>query len=115
MYLRADKEELIENNRQFSIANYGSRKNYYIKMAILQKQLVFDNSLLEMKPTACYFTDLQLCYSRQLSNAGSAVEELVGQNSAAMKLLELGKETSLQRMCAETSHLLSLIRLKRKG
>ena len=34
IHLRADKEELIENDRRFSKSNYGSRKNYSIETAI---------------------------------------------------------------------------------
>ena len=57
-----DREELIEGNDCFSIANYGSQKNYSIETAILQKRLIFYHSLLEIKPTVCDFTDLQSCY-----------------------------------------------------
>ena len=46
IHLRADKEELIENNPRFSSANYGSRKNYSIKTALLQKRLVFDKYII---------------------------------------------------------------------
>ena len=62
IHLRADKEELIENDRRFSKSNYGSRKNFSIEIALLQKRLIFDNSLIEMKPTIYTITDLQSYY-----------------------------------------------------
>ena len=86
MHLASNKEELIENNSRFSKANCGSRKNYSIETAILQKRLIFDNSLIEIKSSIYNFTDLKSCYDRQLANVGSIVEELVGRNRAAMKL-----------------------------
>jgi len=86
IHLASNKEELIEKDNRFSKANYGSRKNYSIETAILQKRLIFDNSLIEMKPSIYNFTDLKSCYDRQLANVGSIVEESVGRNRAAMKL-----------------------------
>ena len=86
IHFQAEQEELIENDSRFSSANYGSRKNYSIETALLQKRLVLDKSLIEMKPTIYNFTDLQSCYDRQLANVGSIVEESVVRNRAAMKL-----------------------------
>ena len=62
------------------------RKNYSIETAILQKRLIFDNSLITMKPTIYVITDLQSCYDKQLVNVGSIVEESVGRNRQVMKL-----------------------------
>ena len=59
---------------------------FSIETAILQKRLIFDNSLIESTPTIYNFTDLKSCYDRQLANVGSIVEESVGRNRAAMKL-----------------------------
>ena len=36
MHAGAEEEELIEGNERFLTMNYGSRKNYSIKTAILQ-------------------------------------------------------------------------------
>ena len=44
--LNTNSKELIEKDHCFSIANYGSRKNYVIEAAMLKKRLVFDNSLI---------------------------------------------------------------------
>lgn len=58
LYLNSEKEELIETDSCFSKANYGSRKNYSIKTALLEKRLIFDNSLITTKPTVYALTDL---------------------------------------------------------
>ena len=77
---------MIEDDPHFSKANYGSRKNFAITSAILQKRLIMDNSLISMKPTVYALTDLKSCYDRQLPNIGSIVEESVGRNRKEMIL-----------------------------
>ena len=86
IFLSTDIEELIERDERFSKSNFGSRKNYSIAIVILQKRLIFDNSLILMKHTIYTIMNLQSCYDRQLPNVGSIVEELVGCNRNAMKL-----------------------------
>ena len=76
IFLKAKDEELIEKDRRFAKANYGSRKNYSIETAILEKRLIMDRSMLSSKITACDLTDLQSCYDMQLANVGSIVESL---------------------------------------
>ena len=49
IFLNDRDEEIIETDERFSKANYGSRKNYSIKTAMLEKQLTFDNSLITNK------------------------------------------------------------------
>lgn len=75
IYLDDEIEEKIESDERFSKSNYGSRKNYSIETAILEKRLTFDNSLLSGKSTIYHLTDLQSCYDRQLANIGGIVEE----------------------------------------
>ena len=36
----------IERDKRISKCNYGSRLNYNIEIAILEKHLIFDNSIL---------------------------------------------------------------------
>ena len=84
--LNSKGQELIENDQRFSKANFGSRKNYSINTAILQKRLILDNSLLTTKHTIYTMTDLQSCYDRQLHNVGSIIEESTGRNRKAMIL-----------------------------
>ena len=81
------QEEIIESDNRFSKANYSSRKNFLIETAILEKRLTFDNSLLSTKLNVCALTDLQSCCDRQLANIGSVIEESVGHDRLAMKLI----------------------------
>ena len=75
--LSSKDEELIEYDKRFSTANYGSRRNYSIESVILEKRLIIDNSLNTLNYTIYNFTDLKLYYDRQLPNLGSIVEESV--------------------------------------
>jgi len=77
---------MIDTDDRFSSANYGLRKNFSIKTAILEKRLIFDTSLLSLKPTIYNLTDLKSCYNRQLLNIERIVEESVSRNRQAMKL-----------------------------
>ena len=77
MYLNALEEELIKGDKRFSKANYSSKKNFSIETAILEKQLILDNSLLSLEKTIYNLTDLKSCCDRQLLNIGSIVEESV--------------------------------------
>ena len=62
MFLSSDREEIIENNNRFSKANYGSRRNYSIEIAILEKWLIFDYSMLTIKKTIYNLMDLKSYY-----------------------------------------------------
>ena len=64
IFLNDGDEEKIETDKRFSKANYGSRKNYSIELAILEKRLIFDNSLLINKVNVYAMTDLESCYDR---------------------------------------------------
>ena len=84
MFLFADGKELIEKDPRFSKANYRLRLNYSIKTALLEKRIIFDNSMLTMENTICTFTDLKVCYDRQLVNLGGIIEESVGRDQNIM-------------------------------
>jgi len=86
IFLDGSTNELIEKDPRFSKANYGSRKNFSIESAILEKRLILDHSLLSQKETIYNLTDLKACYDRQLSKIGSIVEESTGRNRKAMVL-----------------------------
>lgn len=49
MFLSAEETQTIENDDRFSKANYGSRRNYSVETATLEKRLVFDHSMMTMK------------------------------------------------------------------
>ena len=85
--LGGDAKELIEEDNRFSKANYGSRRNYSIESAILEKRLAIDNSLLSGQSMTHHMTDLKACYDRQLVEVGGIPEESVGRDRAAIKLI----------------------------
>ena len=87
MYLGDSEEEIIKKDSRFSKSNYGSRKNYSIESALLEKRLILDHSLLSYKVTIYCLTDLQSCYDRQLLNIGGIIEESSGRDRKAMKLI----------------------------
>ena len=64
IHLSSEDEELTENNSRVSHANFGSRKNYAMLTVMLQKWLMFDNSLMTIKYNACTLTDSQSYYDR---------------------------------------------------
>jgi hypothetical protein len=87
IFLREDLEELIEDDERFSKSNYGSRQNYSIESALLEKRIIFDNSMLSGNKTIYTITDLQSCYDRQLAEIGGILEESTGKDRKAMKLI----------------------------
>ena len=87
MYLNDEKEEIIEKDKRISHSNYGSRKNYSIETALLEKRLVMDNSLITGHVTIYHLTDLKSCYDRQLMNIGGLIEESIGRDRDLMKIL----------------------------
>jgi len=54
----------IEKDKIISKCNYSSRKNYNIETAILEKRLIFNNSMLSGEPSIYNLTNLQSCYDR---------------------------------------------------
>ena len=61
----------FELDNTVSKSNYRSRPGRSTEYDILEKRLVFDNSLVTRKHTIYVMTDLQDCYARQLSKIGS--------------------------------------------
>ena len=84
IFLNNGEEEWIEINKRFSKSNHGSRKNYSTESALLEKIIVFDNSLISYKKNVYNLTDLKACYDCQLVNIGALIEELIGLNKNAM-------------------------------
>ena len=54
----------IESDPRISKSNYRLRLKYSIEDAILEKRLVYDNSLLSRKYIIYNMTDLESCYNR---------------------------------------------------
>ena len=84
-FLKEDKEN-IENDKRISKVNYRSCKNYSIKSVILEKRIIFNNSLLITKLTIYNLIDLQSYYNSQLANIRSIIEESIGRNRNAVTL-----------------------------
>ena len=59
IYMNNRNKYQIENNLRVSKYNYRSRPNYSIKMAILEKQLIYDASSLNLQQITCNITDLE--------------------------------------------------------
>ena len=78
IFLNIRNKGNIESDDKVSKSNCRSRAWYSTEDEILEKRLVFDNSLLVGKHTIYAMTDLQACYDRQLSKIGSIVQESVG-------------------------------------
>ena len=87
LHVNDDEEEIIEQDSRFSKSNYGSRKNYSIESAILEKRLVFDSSLLTNNLIIHHLTDLKSCYNHQLVNIGGLIEESVSRDGNVMQLI----------------------------
>ena len=102
MHLNSDGEELIERDDRFSKSNHGSRKNYSIETAMLEKRLVAGDRLIQLTPTAHDTIDLQSSYDRKLANIGSVLEEAVARNRQAMKLCT--KIMPKFKRCASAGH-----------
>ena len=81
-----DKWNLESDDRVFNI-NYGSRPGCSIEDAILEKRLVFDNSLVIVNHTTYEMTDLKACYDRKLSKIGSIVQETLGVETKPIQLI----------------------------
>ena len=99
IFLGDEGKEMIECDNRFSKANHGSRKNYSIESALLEKRLIFDNSMLSCKETICTIADLQSCYDRQLAEIRGILEESVGKDRAAMKLITKVVPNWRHRIC----------------
>ena len=76
----------IERDKRISKCNYGSRLNYNIEIAILEKHLIFDNSMLLGDSSIYNLIDLQSCYNRQLPNFTSIIKESIDIQREPIKL-----------------------------
>jgi len=86
IFLNNRNSKNIENDTRLSKFNYGSRANYSIETAILEKRLMYDVAVRDGKPMLHNISDLKACYDRQLPNLGCMIEEAVGVNRDASKI-----------------------------
>jgi len=78
VFIGSRNDENVAKEERLSAFNYGSRRNYSIDTAILEKRLMYDSSIRNGKPTIHTISDLKACYDRQLPNIGCMVQESVG-------------------------------------
>ena len=88
IFIGGRNDKNIINDERLSKYNYGSRRHYSIETAILEKRLMYDSALRTGKPTMHTISDLKACYDRQLPNIGCMVQEAVGVNRHAAKLIQ---------------------------
>ena len=77
----------IETDRRISKYNFGSRRNYSIETALLEKRMIYDASKHDGKITIYNLTDLEACYDRQLPKVSGLVQEVVGVNQKCIKVI----------------------------
>jgi len=73
IYIGSRNNEKIELDERLSQFNYGSRSNYSIEMAILEKRLMYNVAVRDGKPIIHNILDLKACYDHQLPNLGCLV------------------------------------------
>jgi len=76
----------IETDLRIAKYNYGSRSHYSIENALLEKRLIYNNSLLKGKYMIYNMIDLKLCYDQQLVKIGLIVQESIGVQRLPIKL-----------------------------
>ena len=80
-------DDRVETDSRVSKCNHGSRKGHSIENALLEKRLIFDLAKKTEDSCAHVTSDLEACYDRQLPNIGGIVEESIGVNREAIKLI----------------------------
>ena len=86
IYVGRRNNENIERDDRLLQFNYGSRVNYSIETAILEKRLMYDIAVRDGKPILHNISDLKVYYNRQLPNLDCMIEEAVGINREASKI-----------------------------
>ena len=87
IYVGLRNDRNIQKNKNISYFNFGSRKNYSIKSALLEKRLIYDSSKYNNEITIHLLSDLEACYDRQIPSIGGMVEEAVGVDRRAIMLI----------------------------
>ena len=73
IYIGERNSDKIEEDDRLSKFNYGSKANYLIETAILEKRLMYDVAIRDGKPILHNISDLKAYYDRQLPNLGCLV------------------------------------------
>ena len=59
---KEEEEEIIEKNLEYWKWTMAWGKTTLLKTAVLEKDLIFGNSMINMINSVCVFTDLKACY-----------------------------------------------------
>ena len=86
IFIGGRNDENVEKDDRLSKFNYGSRRNYSIETAILEKRLMYDLAARDGREIMHTISDLKACYDRQLPNIGCMVQEAVGVEREPAKL-----------------------------
>ena len=80
-------DDNIKNDERLSKFNFGSRKQYSIESALLEKRLLYDMSKYNNEPTIHLLSDLEVCYDFQIPAISRMVEEALGIDRKAITLI----------------------------
>ena len=78
----------MNNKKNLSIYNFGSRKGYSIDTDILEKRLTCDYAVYSGNRMVYNLSDLEAFYDRQLLIIGIFVEESLGVEKEPMMVFE---------------------------
>jgi len=73
IYIGSRNNDKIESDERLFQFNYGTRSNYSIETAILEKRLMYDVAVRDGKPIIHNISDLKAYYNHQLPNLGCLV------------------------------------------
>ena len=64
IFISGQNDDNLELDDRLSTFNYGSRKNYSIETAILEKRLMYDLAVRDGRLMMYTISDLKACYDR---------------------------------------------------
>ena len=96
-------DDNIENDKRLSQHNYRSRKYFSIEATLLEKILLYDTSKYNGKKTMHVLSNLEAFYNRQIPSIGCIVEESLGVNRSAAKVISKTIEAFNYKVCTSFS------------
>ena len=87
IFLGIRTEYNYENEKIISKHDHGYRKGYHVESAFLEKMITLDLAKRTEDKVSHVISDLEKFYDRQLPNIEGIVEESIGVNKEAIKLV----------------------------
>ena len=87
IFINFRNNRAIERDKRLSKYNFSSRRGYAIEEALLEKYLFYDSTMQNNIKVITTIIDLEAYYDRQLLNIEEIVEEAVGIDRKAIKLI----------------------------